>query len=129
MPIESPTFGTIYRPIAYVEVKSTSEEWKIFYPEVDSGAPLSVFNKSDCELLGYRLKEGKYFHISSVIGSSIPAYIHEVEMKVGKEIIIPVKVAFTDGLNHKQLLGRINIFDTFQVLFRGKILETSFVKE
>ena len=127
-PFESPTFGTIFRPIAYVEVKTQTGEWKIFYPEVDSGSPISVFNKSDCDFLGFSLSEGQPFTISGVLGGSTPAYIHEVDIKIGSEVI-PIKIAFTDGKNHKQLLGRIDVFDKFRICFFNKGSQTSFLKE
>jgi hypothetical protein len=126
-PFDSPTFGRIYRPVALVEVRSESGEWKIFYPEVDSGSPISVFNKSDCDFLGYILDKGKSFCLTGVLGGSTPAYIHETEIKIGNEII-HAKIAFTDGKNHKQLIGRIDIFDKFQISF-SKGSRTSFIKE
>jgi len=124
----SPTFGNTSHPVASVEIKSISGEWEIFYPEVDSGAIISVFNESDCELLGLGLKDGKYFEISGVLGGKTPAYIHEVDVKIGMNTI-KSKVAFTEGKSHKQLLGRIDVFNNFQILFKGKSLQTYFTKE
>ena len=79
-------------------------DWKIFYPEVDSGAPISVFNKDDCDVLGYSIRSGRPIYLSGVLGGDeVPAYIHIVDIKIGDETI-PAKIAFTDGKKHKQLL-------------------------
>jgi len=127
-PIKSKTFGDVARPIALIELKSNLGDWKIFYPEVDSGAIVSVFNSSDCKFLGYDLKKGLRFELSGVFGSNRMAYLHEIEMKIGKEIT-KTRIAFTEGENHKQLLGRIDVFNNFQICFRGKLLKTNMIKE
>jgi hypothetical protein len=41
----SQKFDSVSHPIAPIEIKSISGEWKIFYPIVDSGAVVSVFNE------------------------------------------------------------------------------------
>lgn len=118
----------LFRPMMDVELKSSSGEWKTFYPEVDSGAPLSVFNESDCDFLGYELTDGTSFDLHSVLGGSVKSYLHEIEMKIGSEIL-KSRIAFTKGKNHKQLIGRTDVFDYFQICLRGKVLQTSFSKE
>lgn len=118
----------LHRPVINVELKSQSGEWKIFYPEVDSGAPMSVFNESDCELLGYKLTDGTSFNLHGVLGGSTPSYLHKIKMKIGDEVINS-RVAFTKGKNHKQLIGRTDVFDYFRICLRGKLLKTSFIKE
>jgi hypothetical protein len=128
MPINSPAFGRIYRPVVLVEVKSRSGEWKPFYPEVDSGALISVFNKSDCAFLGYILNEGTPFTLTGVLGGSTQSYIHQIELRIGNEIVIS-RIAFTDGKNHKQLLGRIDVFNKFRICFIGKGSQTSLLRE
>lgn len=122
-PIQSPTFGQVLRPIVPIEIRAKSGEWKIFYPEVDSGAVISVFNKSDCELLGLKLTDGKHFELKGALSGSTPAYIHDVEMILANEAILS-RVAFTDAKNHKQLLGRIDIFNKFLFSLGGKSLKT-----
>ena len=77
----------LHRPVINVELKSQSDEWKIFYPEVDSGAPMSVFNESDCELLGYKLTDGISFDLHGILGGSTPSYLHKIKMKIGDELI------------------------------------------
>lgn len=128
VPITSEFFGQIHTPKIPIQLKSKSNEWKTFYPLVDSGAFVSVFNGSDCELLGYDLKSGKQFDIGSVFGESRIAYLHEIELRINGDII-KSKIAFTDGKPHAQLLGRINFFENFKICFSGKTLKTSILRE
>jgi hypothetical protein len=116
MAFDSKKFGKVFRPIALVEMQSYVGEWKVFYPEIDSGAIITVLNKSDCALLGYELTDGDHFLLSGVLGGETPAYIHTVGIRIGEETF-PARVAFTDGKNHKQLLGRLDIFNKFQMCF------------
>jgi len=125
---EASIIKNLFRPVMDVELKSQYGEWKKFYPELDSGASLSVFNESDCDFLGYTLTKGTFFNLHGVLGGSTPSYLHEIEMKIGSEIF-KSRIAFTKGKNHKQLIGRTDIFDYFQICLRGKVLQTSFVKE
>jgi hypothetical protein len=121
-------FGKISRPIALVQIKAKSGDWKIFYPEVDSGSPITVFTESDCDRLGFTLEEGKPVTLGGVLGGSRSAYVHELEMKIGDEVL-KSRIAFTTGIAHKQLLGRIDVFDSFGIGLHGKHLQTIFVKE
>jgi hypothetical protein len=124
----SQKFDSVSHPIAPIEIKSISGEWKIFYPIVDSGAVVSVFNEGDCELLGYTLTDGEYYDIRGILGGTTPSYIHQIPVKI-KDIEIKSRIAFTIGNFHKQLLGRMDVFDKFRILFQGKLLKTFFTKE
>jgi hypothetical protein len=124
----SQKFDSVSHPIIPVEIKSISGEWKIFYPLVDSGAIISVFNGSDCELLGYTLTDGEYFDIKGVLSGTTSSYIHQIPVKI-KDIEIKLRIAFTTGSIHKQLLGRMDVFDNFRILFQGKLLKTFFTRE
>jgi hypothetical protein len=125
---EKSVFGNIRNPIAIVEIMSKSNEWEIFYPLVDSGAVVTLFNESDCELLGLNLTDGIPFKIKAAFGQQCQAYIHQVTMKIGKDTISS-RIAFTEGQDHKQYLGRIDVFDHFQICLKGKPFQTSFLRE
>lgn len=117
------------QPIANVFLKTISGEWQEFFPLVDSGALVTIFNKSDCCILGYELEKGKKCELNSANGQPIICYIHTVEMKIGEEVI-QARVAFSEGDNMgKGFLGRVDVFDTFKVAFRGKITSTHFTKD
>src|SRR4051794_14740423 len=93
--VKSPTFGNIFLPMANIEIKSIDGEWKIFYPEIDTGAVISVFSYNDCERLGYSLKDGDYFDLRGGLGGDYPAYIHELKLKIGNELF-KARIAFTE---------------------------------
>jgi hypothetical protein len=78
----SKKFGNVFLPIADLEIKSESGEWKIFYPEIDTGAIISVFSANDCERLGYTLTDGDYFDLKGGLGGiSYPSWIHELDFR------------------------------------------------
>lgn len=107
--IKSPKFGDIFLPVAYIEMKSKSGEWKIFYPEIDTGAVISVFSPNDCERLGYDLIDGDPFDLKGGLGGDYPSHIHELQVKIGKRLFTS-RIAFTAKRHNKQYLGLIDIF-------------------
>ena len=127
-PLQSDKFGLQHRAIAMVEIKNPQGDWKIFYPEVDSGAIISVFSESDCRRLGMELKNDDDFVLRGVLGDSCPAYVHRVELKIGNLELRP-RIAFTEGRKHKALLGRLDVFEKFKITFRQRLLQTEFQTE
>ncbi len=119
--------GNIFRPMVKIKIKTKSGDWEEFACEIDSGSPITVLNESDCEVLGYKLESGIHFKIYGVFNEFRDAYIHTLEMKIGNNIIMP-KIAFTQGRNHKQLLGREDVFSNFHIDIRGKWLKSYFIK-
>lgn len=73
------------RPVAEVFVKSSKGEWHLFYPYVDSGADITLFRRSDCKLLGFKLRKGESLNIGGLSGHTIKAYIHNLVIRIGKE--------------------------------------------
>ena len=109
-------------------MKKKTGGWQEFWVDVDSGAVVSFFNKDDCKTLGYELKDGSFCEIKSVGGTVMPCYIHSLDMKIGDEIIT-ARVAFSDTPKHGLLLGRLDVFNYFEVDFRGKTLDTFFARD
>jgi len=95
----------------------------IFSRMVDSGAIVSLFNKEDCELLGYELKKGRYCSLKGMGGNPLDCYVHMIDMKIGEEEI-NANVAFSDSPKHELVLGRVDVFDKFEIDLRGKTLDT-----
>lgn len=122
------SIGVMFRPMMHLQIRSKFGDWKKFIGEIDSGSPVTLFNESDCEFLGYDLKNGKPFDIYGIFGDKRKAYLHDLNIKIGKDIV-KSKIAFTEGPHHKQLIGRIDIFDNFEINLRGKILKSYFLKE
>lgn len=114
--VNSKQFGIVSIPVAYIEMKSKSEEWKIFYPVIDTGAVVSVFSVNDCERLGYNLEDGEPFELRGGLGGVYPSYVHRIELRIGKKRL-ESRVAFTVAAHNKQYLGLIDIFDKFDIYF------------
>lgn len=93
---------------------------------VDSGAEISLFTKSDAELLGFSLKRGKKVNIGSVSGDRVLAFLYPVVMKIGEEKF-KVKIAFSERDDTPRILGRNPIFSYFFVVFDDKNKKTIFI--
>lgn len=118
--VKSKKFGCIFLPMAEVEIKSKSGDWKIFYPVIDTGAVVSVFSVYDCERLGYTLKEGDPFDLMGGLGGiTYPSWIHELELKIGHDIF-KARVAFTEKRHNKQYLGLVDVFDKFNIFLKNQ---------
>lgn len=106
--------------------KRDSDEEFSFLVLVDSGAEVSLFTKSDAELLGLSLKKGKRIYVGSVSGDKILAFVHPVVMKIGEEKF-KVDIAFSGKDDTPRVLGRNPIFSYFFVIFDNKNKNTIFI--
>lgn len=105
--------------------KNSNEEFS-FLVLVDSGAEVSLFTKSDAELLGFSLGEGKKIDIGSIGGDKFSAFLHPVVIKIGEEKL-KVGVAFSEKNDTPRVLGRNPIFSYFFVTFDNKNKNTIFI--
>lgn len=126
-PVISKKFGKILLPAASIDIKSKDGEWKTFFPEIDTGAVVSVFSFYDCERLGYTLTEGEWFDLKGGLGGDYPAYIHELQLKMGNDEF-KARIDFTEKKHNKQYLGIVDIFDKFHISFT-KNQETKFIRK
>ncbi len=105
--------------------KNSNEEFS-FLVLVDSGAEVSLFTKSDAELLGFSLGEGKKIDVGSISGDKFPAFLHPAVIKIGEEKL-KVEVAFSEKNDTPRVLGRNPIFSYFFVIFDNKNKNTIFI--
>jgi hypothetical protein len=115
----------INRPKVTVFLCTAQEEWRGFQVYVDSGADMSLFNRSDAEYLGLSLTQGEYHPIAGVGRVLIPAYVHPVKMRIG-DSTLDVKAAFADSDEVPRLLGRTDVFTHFKITFVEQNLEIIF---
>ena len=93
---------------------------------VDSGAEVSLLTKSDAELLGLSLKEGKRINVGSVSGDKMSAFLHPVVMEIcGQKL--KVDIAFSESDDTPRVLGRNPIFSYFFVVFDDRDKKTIFI--
>jgi len=111
---KSQLVGTIPRPVARVILNNN-------YPHllyVDSGADITLLPRSVGELIGLRKEKGeKPSRISGVGKSSVFVLIRRVTMTIGTSRF-PARVAWSLVEDVPLLLGRLDIFPRFSILFQ-----------
>lgn len=107
-------------------VKKNSDEEFSFLVLVDSGAEVSLFSRSDADLLGISFEQGKRIDIGSISGEKFLAFVHPVIIKIGKEEL-EIDVAFSEKDSVSRVLGRNPIFSYFFVIFDDKNKNTIFI--
>ncbi len=117
---ESDQLGQIFRPIAEIAIKDNNGNWKYISTYVDSGADISVFQRSFGELLGVDIENGQYAKFGGAGGGEVEVYIHKVTLKLG-EYVLDIRVAFCK--KHKSrtpnVLGRLDLFHVFEIHFKN----------
>lgn len=123
----SESFGKVKRPIAEIFAKDKDNNWRALTMYVDSGADTCVLNRSFGELLGHNLTKGKKIRMKGFGEEEIIAYVHTLELKIG-EHEINAKFAIADSDKVPNVLGRKDIFDTFEIHFKNRETCTRFIK-
>lgn len=95
---------------------------------VDSGATFTILSVDEAHRIGIEWEKGNRIMIVVGDGSFIPAYFHDLPMKIGdREITAPVGFSERLGVGFN-LLGRKGIFDRFQVCFNDHAKRVTFQK-
>ncbi len=108
----------IKRPVADIYLKTKSNSWIEFHPYIDSGADLTMIPLSLGRLIGLRLDEKKVEQIGGIRGS-VPVMNAECKMRIGDQEI-KVRIAWALIEDVPPLLGRTDVFDVFEIIFRQK---------
>ncbi|MFA4957034.1 MAG: retropepsin-like aspartic protease [Candidatus Methanoperedens sp.] len=114
----SKLIGVIYRPIAKVEFKS-SMGWVPELMYVDSGADITLIPKSLGDLLGFDIQTEEIHDVRGVGETAIPVILKNIEIKLG-EYVFNSRVAWALIEEVPPLLGRLDVFDQFDVNFTQK---------
>ena len=114
----SKTFGEIYRPVAEVVFLNGDKEVREFL-YVGSGADITLIPRSIGELLGLVIDNEEIKDMGGVWGSKVPTIIKTLKVRIG-DIEFSIKVAWCLVEDVPPLLGRINVFDKFEVKFKQK---------
>jgi len=107
-------------------IKRDSKEEFSFLVLIDSGAEVSLFTKSDSQLLGIPLNKGEKIEVGSVSGDKFSVFLHPVILKIGDERL-KIKVAFSEKDNVPRILGRNPAFSYFFIIFDNKNQNTIFI--
>ena len=82
----------------------------------DSGADITIFPRSVCELLGLRLQDGQESTVTGVGGEEIKIFIHRIMARIGDEEL-NIRAGFAEREDIPYLLGRTDILARFNILF------------
>jgi len=111
---KSQLFGSILRPLAKVVLNDRFPN--IMY--VDSGADITLLPKSVGELIGLKTEKGERpGQIFGVGQSSVGVFIRQITMTIGSSRF-KARVAWCSSEDVPMLLGRLDIFRRFSILFK-----------
>ena len=112
----STLFGYIYRPVVEIYLKTKENQWFKVSTYADSGADITIFPKSICEILGLTLHKGQESTVKGVGGEEIKIFIHKVKVRIDKEEL-EIRAGFAEREDIPYLLGRTDILTHFNMLF------------
>lgn len=114
----------IWRPVADVWFLNTSGEWIELHPYIDSGADITLLPFSFGKLLGWK-KSGKRRERIGGIAGAIEVFNISCKVKIGGKKFA-IKAAWAQTEEVPALLGRADVFDKFDVMFRQRRKEIIF---
>lgn len=121
---QSRVLGEIYRPIAKVQLQGDAG-WISEFMYVDSGADFTLIPYKLGRFLGFKHNNGEIHEIQGVSGT-VPVIFKTVNMRLG-EYIFKVKIAWSQLEEVPLLLGRLDVFDRFDVTLKQNDKKVLFV--
>ncbi len=117
--MKSKVFGEVKRPVANIKLQTRKGKWIKYEPFIDSGADITIIPYSVGKYLGFEIDENNLVHFHGVAGKQVPTILTRVKMKIG-EIGLEPRVAWALIEEAPPLLGRLDIFDKFNITFKEK---------
>ena len=114
-------------PIATIQLEGRNGVFQPIAVQVDSGAVISLLRRSLADFLGIALSSGTRIEMSGVGGATTVAYFHSIKTKFDQDLL-DVRYAIAESETVPILLGRLDVFDTFQVHFDPIQQHTKFCK-
>lgn len=112
----STVFGYVYRPVVEIYLRTRDGDWFKVSTYADSGADITIFPRSVCELLGLSLQDGQESTVTGVGGEEIKIFIHRIMVRIGDEEL-KIRAGFAEREDIPYLLGRTDILTCFNILF------------
>lgn len=107
--------GRLVNPLISISIKS-SWGWQPLWFLVDSGADVTTLTLSLAKNLGLFYDTNKKTQLFGIGEKNIDAYPGEVFLKLGKDEI-NTRCYFIDAIESTLLLGRLDIFEKYNILF------------
>lgn len=118
----SEILGGIRRPVAKVHFK-TRGEWLPCYMYIDSGADFTLIPYRFGLMLGFKM-EGEVSEIYGV-GGGIPVIVRSASIRIDN-FEFDIRVGWSLREDVPFILGRLDVFDKFNVEFREKEEKVTF---
>ena len=112
--VRSDIFGEVSIPVAKIFLQGREEI--AVDVVVDSGAVISIFPKSLCDLLGLNFEKGGGACVRTATGEEIHIRVHRVKMRIGN-YDFDARTAFSENENIPYVLGRLDILDKVEIRF------------
>ena len=114
---KTPTpFGEMFYPGLIVEVRLDSGKYQPFEFILDSGADCTVIPHYLAIMTGNHISAKPDAHMTGVAGISMPVYKGNLFLRIQKTEF-NVRCLFTESDNTPFLIGRVDFFATFKILF------------
>jgi len=110
--VHSDVFGEVSIPVAKIILRGREEIGVDVI--VDSGAVISIFPKSLCNLLGLDFETGKDASVKTATGEEIRIRIHRLSMRIGS-CRFEARVAFSENERIPYVLGRLDTLDKVEI--------------
>lgn len=124
----SESFGKVMRPVAEIHIRDKNDQWRAITMYVDSGADVSIVSRGFGELFGHNIAKGKKIKLKGVGGEHIIAYIHKMVLLIGKHEV-QAEVAIADVDDIPSILGRKEVFNSFEIQFKNLKKCTRFLRK
>ncbi len=111
-------FGEMFYPGVEVGVKLSSGAYQVFEFILDSGADCTVVPHFMSDLVGFTLPKKADARMAGVAGIVMPCYKGVLSLRIQSEEF-QVRCLFTESDKTPPLLGRVDLFNLFKVLFDG----------
>ena len=122
--MKSRVLGEILRPVADIRLQTRKGKWIKYEAFIDSGADITIIPYSVGKYIGFEMKEENLVQFQGVAGKNIPTILTKVRMRIG-DVELEPRVAWALIEEAPPLLGRLDIFDRFNITFKereGKII-------
>jgi len=113
--IQTETFGKVTIPVAKIFLQGQQEETAIDVI-VDTGAVISIFPKSLCDILGLDFEKGTQSYVKTATGENIQIRIHKLKIRINNHKL-QARAAFSTIENIPYILGRLDILDKIEIKF------------
>ena len=116
--INIPKIGILWIPTAKIELIANG---KNYFCEmiVDSGADITLIPRSLGEFLGFSFTGEKIQEIRGIGEGTLPYIVKTIELRIGNfKFKCLIGIALIEGI--PLILGRFDVFDSFNIEFRQK---------